>query len=1313
MNTYVDKTFGSFFPILPVIITSSSGIKLETFACLDTMSTSHCADLRLIEMLHINPPMTKTLFSTITGTKEVMTKRSDIKIQGLNSNDESYLLKSVEFIPGDHLANIPVPSYDDISKFEHLQILKEQYKPLQVNRVSILIGASASSLHVALDIKCSNNPSLPIAIKTRLGWTIFGGTDVNDVVSVNSIRKAPDTLIDDLSILWAIESQDLFLPRNGLSINDGRALEIMKNTYKKRSNGSPEMSMLFTEEPNFPNNRALAEKLLMRLIKRILKNPDSEFLQKYHNQVLKYLTTGHGRIVDPSEPRPNPGRLNYLYHQAAMHRRKSEPRIVFNCSGEFMGVSLNQKLYSGPDLINLLIGVIIRFMTGGDVAVCGDIRAMYHCVSVPDNQRSLLRWLWFENGDPKGKIIELEMCVHIFGCLSSSAVANFALRQCAVNFSETSQVYKEITRSFYVDDYLASFENAEIARKTVNNLFTALKDGGFTLTKFCASDPVALGDIPDEHIVKPEDSPSKEIKSHDMPEQVALGIRWDPNIDSFLFKVTEMNLVMTKRGVASAIARILHDPCGIIAPIIILPARLLFQDVCRRGVGWDDPLTDDEEKHFCHWYKNLIDLDEIVVRRCVRPPGFGKVKFRELHFLSDASEKCYGTCCFLREVSEINEVSCSLIFAKSRLAPLRKILTLVKLELQGAVTSIMAKNLLLPELNFNVDKIHFWTDSMPVLGYIANDSKRFQVFTSNRIAQIRASSEVEQWHWLPTSMNTSDIVTRGIRDGEKFNQHHEWFKGPEFLHQLNPQYPEAPCNMGIVSNDDPELRKKQSNFATKNVKAKTFTELFLVKFGNLYSLKFAIAIMKKFIAYKVRKEIPKKVSISDLRDAENILVRCAQKESFSSELEYLRQKPNSPLPKTSNLRKLAPILGPDGLLRIGGRMQNSNASYNFKHPIILPKRHHVTEIMIDNYHRSSGHGSVKHILNEIRLKYYIVNGRSAVYSFWNNCLECKRYRVRPGEQYMHVLPESRVKMFDPPFTYCSVDLFGHYFVRIGRSDVKRWGAIFICDETKNVHIEIVHHLDMDSFINALRRMIGRRTVPKQLRSDQGSNLKAADREISEAIQTWNESGIENRLLQKGIEWIFVPPKASHMNGLAERIIRSAREKLVHVLLEQKLTDESLDTLMIECESMLNNRPIDEFSSDPNDGRALTPIDLIQPHNEQICLPPGIFKKEDTLLKSRWRQVQYLSDVFWKRMIKETYQILQKRQKWFKKAPNFKVNDLVLLVDNDAHRGDWKFGRIISVKLSSDFIVRSCTVKTRSGSVLDRPISKLCMMEAAP
>lgn len=197
------------------------------------------------------------------------------------------------------------------------------------------------------------------------------------------------------------------------------------------------------------------------------------------------------------------------------------------------------------------------------------------------------------------------------------------------------------------------------------------------------------------------------------------------------------------------------------------------------------------------------------------------------------------------------------------------------------------------------------------------------------------------------------------------------------------------------------------------------------------------------------------------------------------------------------------------------------------------------------------------------------------------------------------------------------------------------------------------------------------------------------------------------LAQRGIKWSFNPPAGSHYGGVWERIIRMIRKVLSSVLRQQSLDDEGFQTVLCEAEAMLNDQPITKLSEDPNDLEALTPNHLLLMKGKPI-LPPGLFEKTDLYAKRRWKQVQYIADLFWKRWIHEYLPLLQERQKWTMEKRNFLPGDVVLIVDSTAPRGSWLLGRILETFPKRNGLVRSVSLQTKT-SIIERPVTKICLL----
>ena len=238
-----------------------------------------------------------------------------------------------------------------------------------------------------------------------------------------------------------------------------------------------------------------------------------------------------------------------------------------------------------------------------------------------------------------------------------------------------------------------------------------------------------------------------------MPTEKALGIHWNIEKDKLGFDVNVKDKPQTKCGMLSMVSSI-YDPLGLVSPFV-LEGRQIIQMFCLNQLAWDDPVDEDIQQKWIKWKLNLKKLQEIKLDRYYKLTGFGRVVSCSLHYFSDASESGYGQATNLRLVDTAGKIHCSLVIAKSQVAPM-KYTSIPRIELAAAVLSTKMSGLVKKEFGFDDIAEYYWTDSKVVIGYLRNTQKRFKVFVANQVQQIRESSDVLQWHYIPSKMNPAD-----------------------------------------------------------------------------------------------------------------------------------------------------------------------------------------------------------------------------------------------------------------------------------------------------------------------------------------------------------------------------------------------------------------------------------------------------------------------------------------------------------------------------------------------------------------------------
>ena len=853
------------------------------------------------------------------------------------------------------------------------------------------------------------------------------------------------------------------------------------------------------------------------------------------------------------------------------------------------------------------------------------------------------------------------------------------------------------------------FPSAVKAIQFIDDICKLMKDGGFRLTKWISNCREVLQYIP-------ESERAKEVKELDftkdnLPAERALGVTWLVETDAFSFKTSSSERPFTRRGLLSMVSSV-YDPLGMAVPFT-LTAKIILQDLTRLKLKWDEEVPELFSSPWQRWLSELPRLGHFSLDRCVGPSNQeqGCTTF-ELHHFADASQKAYGTVSYLRTINSgsnsDDSVQSSFLMAKSRLAPL-KTQSVPRLELAAATLSVKSDKMLRTELEIPIQSSSFWTDSTTVIKYIVNETRKFHTYVANRVAYIRSSSSPDQWNYVETKTNPADACTRGMSI-DAFLSYENWKTGPEFLKKRNIEEPSCPSDVLSLSDDDPEVKTDKVTCAV--VANEDPLEAIFRRFSSFLRLKkfivLCLRLQRRFIARKKNYHVkdPLLISVEELRRAEHEILRYIQKQAFSQELADLTK--GAGIKRTSHILKLDPVLL-DNLLRVGGRLRKSSQPYDNKHQIIIPKHSSIALLIIKEAHLLSGHSGRQHVLSLVRQRYWIVHANAMTRKVLLGCFDCKRRQRKPNLQKMADLPAVRIAPDQPPFTNTGIDYFGPFLVKFKRSLAKRYGVIFTCMAVRAVHIEVASSLETDTFILALRRFIARRGQVKRIYSDNGTNLTGGERELREAISRWNNEQINDALLQKEIEWHFSPPLASHYGGTWERCIRTIRKILNAISSEQHLDDESFQTLMIEVESIINGRPLTKSSEDPKDEEPLTPNHLLL-LNREPSLPPGIFDRNDLYTRRRWKQVQYLSDLFWKRWTREYLPLLQQRTKWMQPQRNISVDDVVLLLDESTPRNVWPIGRVIEVIPDSQGLVRRATIKTAKG-IFHRPIHKLCLLEA--
>ena len=1155
-------------------VTNQTGQRFICRALLDSGSMSSFITEKCCQRLNLSRRNCRKIVNGV-GNVEAGTTReiTTLFITSMTSN-ESYLEVDAHILSR-ITSNLPEFSINrsDLSHFKNLQLADPFFNVSC--EIDILIEHFFQILK-SKRIQGSNNQ--PTAQETIFGW-IIGGKWESSPKSLTTLttqtiqHSSAEVNIDKiLRTFWEIE--ELVQPVH--LTEDEKLCESHFQQNYKRQNGRFVLKLpLKNEIEKLGSSLPLAINCLKSTERKLMKD------ELYRHQNVKFMAEyeqlGHMRKLSEDEVKKFG---YYIPHHGIMSiiGEKVKFRVVFNASAKTStGVSLNDQLLCGPPVQSFIYSIMVRYRQHKYVFSC-DIEKMYRQFLIHPDDSHLQRIVW--RNSPDEPIKHYELVTVTYGTASVPFLATRALNQLAM---DNMNLYKDAAQSLledvYVDDIMTGTNSIESIMALKSNIITILDEAGMKLAKWVSNCSEIIEDVNQEQSVK-------EINVQDAVS--VLGIKWSPARDVFIFKINlPESTTITKRSILSEASRT-FDPIGWLAPIIVR-IKIFYQQLWLIPVSWDDELPLDIQNEWRIMRAELKQIERISIPRWYQTESDSI----ELHGFGDASELAYGAVVYIRSSVDENLWHCNLVSAKTKVAPIKK-LSIPRLELCAAVLTVELMNQVKNALKFNHIKMFYWSDSTTVLGWLSSHPSRWSTFIANRTSQILQMSHRDHWFHVTSKNNPADLASRGSSPLQ-LATNQLWWSGPEFLTSPERDWPKQRYHSTLV-----EAKEKVNVLVVYNTTS--FIGDLLEKHSTLYRINKVVAIMMRFInncRVHHSKHLKRKGGLIDKEDMSNaliLIIKHSHHEQFQAEISHLQQ--HQDVSNNSQIQNLKPFMDDQGILRVGGRLQNALIPYDTKHPIILSPKSKITYLLAEDYHQKFFHASSNLLTNLLRHKYWIIRCKDVVKNVNKKCLKCFRLKPQPEEQQMGNLPDARVE-FIRPFLKVGCDFCGPFMVYHkrgrGQKPAKHYICLFVCMSTKAIHLELVSSLTTEAFLAAFRRLVCRRGPCSDVYSDCGTNFVGANNYLKEVILflKLHHDDIHNQLLRDNITWHFNPPASPHQGGLWESMIKSVKTHLKRTTGNHILTAEEMTTLLCEIENVINSRPLCVLSNDNLE--ALTPAHFLFHH----------------------------------------------------------------------------------------------------------------------
>ena len=1052
------------------------------------------------------------------------------------------------------------------------------------------------------------------------------------------------------------------------------------------------MGLLWKEQiPKLPTHDSL---MLAIRRSRILYNHALRIgkLEEIEAQLNNLIVKEYAKKLSPEEIKNV--KLNTFYLPIFISNQKGKRlRMIWDAAATVNGKSLNDYLYPGPNLYADLASLLMQAREGR-YFVKADVEEMFHRIEIRDEDKSSLRFVF--NDSKTNELNHYEMQRMIFGAVCAPASSQFIKNKIADEYEKICPHASDAVRhNMYVDDFIKSFNDVQLGSEIIYHARKMLKDSGLNLVKIYANHPQILSKIRES--IEPSENQNEKLFVKATSEKL---LGYEFNYENDCMKLSELNKrisqqllngtkIPTKKEFLKCLMSI-YDPLGLFM-FFTSKLKLIYHWICKDKLEWNEIMN---KQQIIYWQRVLEWLPmifKIEIPRCYST-SMNLANKLQLIIFGDAGKEALCSVAYIRVLSNNKEqLDVKIIGSKNFIVPIKQKRSIPELELDIAAKSVKFKISIINSHSIKFDEVIYATDSTCVFSWIKNGASKATIYMQNRLNKIRDLSESNEWIWIPTELQPADFGTK-FEALPELTYNNDWYSPKIF------SLPEETWRS--MSSNILDIGNQVGGSCLVHLEEKETHEL-IEKYSNWNKLldmtKFLVKakLYKRGLGYGMDEEAIR-------GSTEKLLIRIAQKESLGKEISQLSKK--NCLEKSNKLAKFLPFIDDEKVMRVTTRLASSNNYHKDKiYPIVLPKGHRVTKLIIMSYHEANHHSHYKTIVANLMQRFFIANIVWEVKkTIRENCYSCKRRNAKPDQPRMGDLPGYRLASHTNPFTYSIIDICGPFLIRVNRRTEKRWLLVISCLTTRAIHMEVLYTMNTNSCLMGLNNWINLRGAPKRIVSDNGSNFVGGKNLIKTYHNRWNAELLKKGVITESIEWDFQPAKASHMSGSVERMIGLVKGvlKRFNESLNQKLlvpNDETFKSMVCEIIGMLNNRPLTMLPLEDTSNCFLTPNHFLMLRSNFQSAPSNNKYTNSTL--KEWGDVKQMINVLWSHFNKAYVNELLYREKWIDYKKTLSAGDIVVVPDPTVN-SLWRLGVIVKAEKGSANQVRKLTIRLGKRSSID-------------